>query len=922
MRARSRLPLSAAVVLLAGATPAGAHGFGQRYDLPVPLGLYLSGAAAAVAFSFLLLGLFLRRAPGLHAYPRINLLRWPVVRLLAHPAVLVGAKVASLGLFGLFLLAGLIGDPQPLRNVAPTLAWVIWWVGLSYVSALVGDLWTLINPWRATFGWAEALYRRLRPGRDLSFRLPYPAVLGLWPGVVLFLAFAWVELISPGRAVPADLSRLAVAYSLVTWTGMLLFGRERWLGCGEAFSLAFGLLSRFAPTELRVTRRSLCEGCDLGCSTSGDCINCSACFARAGAADREWNLRPFAVGLLRADRASASTMGFILLMLSTVTFDGFMATPAWARLEDALFMWMPGPGPARLVAVQTMGLVAFPLLFLGVYLFVVRLMAAVSGTRQPVAALAPTFAFTLVPIAVAYHLAHYLSFLLIQGQLVIPLLSDPFGFGWNLFGTAGYRINIGAVGARFAWYTAVIAIVAGHVIAVYLAHVLAMGTLGQRAPALRSQYPMTALMVSYTMLSLWILAQPIVEGGSPSSAGRTASIVAIPADAVIPELGTGRFLPVGAGKTAKVKLTYRLLASKFHDGTATTPADLLYAYAFAYRWGARGATESPAYDPAIARATALVRERLAGLRVLRVERTAKGFGELRLIQETPVVEVFLSAAAGTAEDAGAIAPPWSTLPWPLVVLMEEAVTHGWAAFSQEEAARRGAEWLDLARSSGLEHRMAALAQELEARAFVPEPLRGLVSAEEARSRWAALRSFWAAHGHLLVTNGPYILTKWSEDSAVLEVFRDFTYPLGVGSFDAYAIPRRAYISGVEQHGGRLQIMAEVEQLEKFQRSYALVRRPYRPGASTGIRPDVVAAHYVVVDAAGRVARTGMAAPGADAVFLVDLAGTLPPGRYAVLVALDLNENTMNRDVRCIAYVVPAPGPAASRADGVRECEPT
>ena len=102
---------------------------------------------------------------------------------------------------------------------------------------------------------------------------------------------------------------------------------------------------------------------------------------------------------------------------------------------------------------------------------------------------------------------------------------------------------------------------------------------------------------------------------------------------------------------------------------------------------------------------------------------------------------------------------------------------------------------------------------------------------EARERWAALRAFYAAHGHLLVTNGPYILTKWSEGSAVLGVFRDFSYPLGVGSFDAYAIPRRAYIFRVEQHGGRLEVTAEMEELEKFQRSYDFVRAPFRPGAS-------------------------------------------------------------------------------------------
>src|SRR6266545_3950634 len=419
-------------------------------------------------------------------------------------------------------------------------------------------------------------------------------------------------------------------------------------------------------------------------------------------------------------------------------------------------------------------------------------------------------------IAIAYHLAHYLSFLLIQGQLIIPLASDPFGVGWNLFGTAGYRTNIGAVGARFAWLTAVIAIVAGHIIAVYLAHVLAMVALGGGARALRSQYPVTALMVGYTMVSLWILAQPIVESGLRSSA----------------------------------------------------------------------------------------EERPGGLRVVRVERTARTLGELRLVQETPVIEVYLTAAAGTAEDAAALAPPWSTLPWELVVLMEETVSRGWAAFSREAAASRGVEWLDLVRAAGLKERMAGLAQELERRAYVPESLREMVTPAEARERWAALRAFYAARGHWLVTNGPYILARWTADSAVLEVFRDLSYPLGVGSFDAYAIPRRAYVSRIELAEGRLTITADIDELEKFGRSYNLVRTPFRPGASTSMRADVVAARYLVIGPGGHVVKTGTVPPGPDAVFRADLAGTLPAGRYALLVALSLNENAVAPDIRRLEYVVP------------------
>ncbi|MBI4311002.1 MAG: hypothetical protein HY681_04390 [Chloroflexi bacterium] len=125
--------------------------------------------------------------------------------------------------------------------------------------------------------------------------------------------------------------------------------------------------------------------------------------------------------------------------------------------------------------------------------------------------LARAFVFSLIPIALAYHLAHFLAFLLIQGQLLVPLASDPFGWGWDLLGTARYTVNVNVVGAKFAWFLGVGAIVVGHIVAVYVAHVMALRQVGERRAALRSQYPMLALMVGYTMVSLWIIAQPIVE---------------------------------------------------------------------------------------------------------------------------------------------------------------------------------------------------------------------------------------------------------------------------------------------------------------------------------------------------------------------------------------------------------------------------
>ncbi len=129
---------------------------------------------------------------------------------------------------------------MPTNNLAPTLVWVLWWVGLAYVSALVGNVWALINPWKIAFEWAQAFYRRLNPGGKLGFHLPYPGKLGVWPGLLLFLGFAWVELVYMESAVPVRITQMILIYSLITWGGMLLFGKEQWLRHGEAFAIVFG----------------------------------------------------------------------------------------------------------------------------------------------------------------------------------------------------------------------------------------------------------------------------------------------------------------------------------------------------------------------------------------------------------------------------------------------------------------------------------------------------------------------------------------------------------------------------------------------------------------------------------------------------------------------------------------------------------
>ncbi len=476
------LALAAAVAFLPSS--ASAHGFGQRYDLPVPLGLFMLGAGASVVLSFLGMGFFVRDKRGSADYPGYNLLDSPLFGWMGGAVFLSLIRGLSVVLFCVTLAAGFWGTDEPEKNIAPTMVWIIWWVGLAYVCALMGNLWSLVNPWEIIFSWAEALYRKMGRGDSLSLEQPCSGRLGVWPALCLFLWFAWAEIVWPYNDIPRNLSLAALGYSIITWAGMFVYGKEVWLRRGEAFSIIFGVMSRFSVTEVR-TRE---EG------------------------RREWRLRPPAAGLLKTDGMSGSMVLLVVLMLATVSFDGFTETPLWHFIRAGIYNLVVWVGRDALLVADTIALIAVPGLFLGVYYLFCMMMRTMSGSALSTGEFARLFVFSLVPIAIGYHVAHYFSFLFIQGQRIIPLLSDPLGMGWNLWGTAAYKIDIGVIGARTTWYASIAAIVIGHICAVYLAHVTALRALGNRFAAVRSQYPMLLLMVGYTIVSLWIIAQPITGG--------------------------------------------------------------------------------------------------------------------------------------------------------------------------------------------------------------------------------------------------------------------------------------------------------------------------------------------------------------------------------------------------------------------------
>jgi hypothetical protein len=462
---------AAAVALVAPATAA-AHGLVQRENLPIPQWLFGWSAAIVLVASFFGLAVLWPR-PWLETAPWRALGGRGTGRALGSRVwdVLLGA--VGVGLFAVVVVAGYSGGGSALDNLAPTFVLITFWVGLVFASILLGDLFALLSPWRAlgrATGWAA---RRLL-GREPRHRA-YPEALGRWPAALVLLAFTWIELVSGWGERPDTLVTAALGYTVLTLAGQAVFGVDTWSRRGEGFAVYFNLFSRMSVWERR---------------------------------DHVLGVRPPLAGLPKLERPPA-TVAFAVVMIGTVTFDGLAQGPAWRELRRALVDLFTNVGVDIVSAprwADTLGLLAAVALIGGFYRLGVS-GARTAGGEHDERTLRRAFVHTLIPIAAAYVAAHYVSFLLVEGQAILYLASDPFGNGWDLLGTAGRAIDYGVLGQDTAWYMQVAFVIAGHVAALVLAHDRALALYGDAKLALRSQYWMLAVMVGFTSLALWLLAQ-------------------------------------------------------------------------------------------------------------------------------------------------------------------------------------------------------------------------------------------------------------------------------------------------------------------------------------------------------------------------------------------------------------------------------
>ncbi len=449
-----------------------------RQDIPLPEWLFAWGASLVLIVSFVALTLAWKR-------PRFEEDEWREVSARISGVLVNRGTAFAAGLVGVFLLglvvySGLRGTESPDRNFAVTFVFSTFWLGLVGASALFGDVFKAFNPWRAIARGAAGLFT-LIAGQPAPAPLRYPERLGRWPAVAGIAAFAWFELVyalSGFQAVgltPHSVAIATLVYTGWTFVGMALFGIDKWIERGEAFSVYFNMFSRLSPLEVRDGR--------LG--------------------RRGW---------LRGTTAWATVPGsvaLVLLVIGVTAFDGasegLLKEPI-SSLEGAL----EGLGPLAALrlsntAYMLVAVAAVAAIFWGgiAGMHTVRDSGVTHSTRE----LGRRFAHSFIPIALAYLVAHYFSFFVFLEQAQFTfLLSDPLGDGSDLFGTASSGIDYGLLSSELVWYVQVGTLVVGHVLALVLGHDRALAIYGDARTAARSQYWMLAMMVGFTTLGLFLLS--------------------------------------------------------------------------------------------------------------------------------------------------------------------------------------------------------------------------------------------------------------------------------------------------------------------------------------------------------------------------------------------------------------------------------
>ena len=439
--------------------------------------------------------------------------------------------------FLLVVAAGMFGNQNPALNIAPILTWTIWWALLIVLIMFAGKAWCYVCPWDAIAGWTEklALWRKSDDGLSMGRRWPR-IVRNISIATILFIGLTWIELGFGVTMKPRITAYLAIAMLLMAVVSALLFDRKSFCRYGCLVGRVSGLYALFAGTEVRARSSSVCQACHTkecikgsetayGCptflypgklKTNTYCIQCMECIQACPHDNLAVNLRPWASDLAAEGKPRADEAYLALLMLSITGFHGLTMTPVWGAFTDMI----RGAVDAGRVLAFSIGMAVLMLGPILVYAALVWASKRLADAGRSDGAVGDgggarsyrdyfiRYAYALLPIALFYHIAHNLEHLLMEGPKVIARLSDPFGWNWNLFGTAGWTIPP-LVSLDKLWLIQVFLVLVGHVYSLWVAQKTSLRLFGSARAAFRSQLPMLVGMICFSVFSLWLLKQPM-----------------------------------------------------------------------------------------------------------------------------------------------------------------------------------------------------------------------------------------------------------------------------------------------------------------------------------------------------------------------------------------------------------------------------
>lgn len=511
----------------------------------IPLPVFYAGAAFVMAVSFAALAAttgeawsvrwrrLVRRpvpvpvAAGSSSYPVSNLLERPMLGLLlGWRGFRTFVQSFVVALFVLVVAAGLFGRQQGGSNIATVLTWTYWWILLILFVMLFGKAWCYICPWDAIADWLERRAWRRHAAR-LTAAVRWPRALrNLYPATALFLGLTWLELGYGVTTSPELTAYLGLLMFFLSFATILVFERRSFCRYGCLVGRIAGLYSLFASLEVRARDIGLCrtkcrtfdcyagnadaEPCPTfqflgGMTKNTYCIFCLECVRACPHENVAINVRPFGRDLIKPSGVRFDEAAMVIVMLAMSTFHGITMTPLWSRVIGRIeSAWAVG-----YLSAFTIGMAAF--LAALVVLYVAFIGASHAAARTPdvtLRQLAIRYSYSFLPIALFYHLAHNSQHFFVEGGTLIPVLSDPFGWGWDLFGTAA-GVTTPLLPAWGVWALMVAFILIGHVWSLAVGHRIAEHVFPTRALALRSELPLLAGMIAYSILSLWIVAQPM-----------------------------------------------------------------------------------------------------------------------------------------------------------------------------------------------------------------------------------------------------------------------------------------------------------------------------------------------------------------------------------------------------------------------------